>query len=79
MEVSKWFKPKDITGWKKSMSAKDRRRLVLRATDRRKSMRNRYIEAGRKMLALSNVTNDVETYNKARSDADYFFNKARKK
>jgi len=73
--TKKWFKPGKHTGWKKEQKASTRRSKLLRATDKRKTMHNRYLEAGRKAQALSNVTNDKETEKKAKSDADYFFNK----
>ena len=75
----KWFKPKEHTGWKKTQSAVIRRRKVMSATDKRKSLHDRYIEAGRKMQALANVTKDRETRKKARQDANYFFRKAKVK
>ena len=74
----KWFKPKEHTGWHKSQSASTRRRLLLRAADKRKALRKRYLEAGRKALALANVTKDKATKKKAHSDAQYFFKKLRR-
>ena len=73
----KWFKPKGHTGWKKTQKASYRRKLVLLSTDKRKTLRSRYVEAGRKMLALANVTQDPETKKKALSDAKYFFNRVK--
>lgn len=73
--AKKWFKPKGETGWKKSQKASTRRRRLLSATDRRKNMHNRYLEAGRKAQALANVTTDRPTERKAKKDANYFFNK----
>lgn len=73
--VKKWFKPKEHTGWKKSQTAEIRRRKLLTAADKRKSLKKRYLEAGRKALALANVTKDKTTKMRARADANYFFNK----
>jgi len=72
-----WFKPKEHTGWSKNQSPETRRRHLLSATDKRKNLRKRYLEAGRKALALANVTKDKVTRKKARSDAEYFFKKLR--
>jgi hypothetical protein len=74
-KIIKWFKPKKHTGWKKTQSATTRRRKVMSATDKRKSIHNRYLEAGRKMQALANVTEDKPTKRKAKADANYFFKK----
>ena len=75
MNKKLWFKPHDETGWSKTQSPEVRRRHLLSATDKRKSLRKRYLEAGRKALALANVTKDKTTKTKARSDAEYFFKK----
>lgn len=75
----KWFEPRKSRGWKKTQKASTRRRKLLDSTDKRKSMRNRYIEAGRSIQSLANVNTgpkgDPETRRKARSDAKYFFDK----
>jgi len=75
----KWFKPKKHTGWKKSQSASTRRRKLLDSTDKRKSIKSRYLEAGRKAQALANVTKDKKTAEIAGIDARYFFAKTKKK
>ena len=72
-----WFDPKVKTGWRKSQTSATRRRKLLDATDKRRSMRDRYIEAGRMAQALANVTTDGPTKTKATSDAQHFFKKAR--
>ena len=77
--MSKWFKPKEKTGWRKRQKPATRRRHLLNATDKRKSMHDRYVEAGRKALALANVTRDAITSKKAKADAKYFFQKANKR
>lgn len=77
----KWFaaaKGKKSTGWKKSQSAETRRQKLLAATDKRRSLHNRYVEAGRNIQMLANVTTDPETKTKATSDAQYFFLRAKK-
>lgn len=71
----KWFEPKKHTGWKKSQSAPTRRRKLLAAADKRKTLHNRYLEAGRKAQALANVTKDSATRRAANADANYFFGK----
>lgn len=73
-----WFTPKGHTGWSKEQSKDYRRRKVLDSTDKRKTWHNRYVEAGRKMQYLTNVTQDKETERKAKKDADYFFDMAKK-
>jgi len=72
----KWFYPQTHTGWKKTQSSSIRRRKLLHATDKRKTMHNRYVEAGRMIQALANVTRDKATKRKAKQDANYFFKKA---
>lgn len=72
-----WFKPKKVTGWKKEQPASVRRMKLLKAS-KDVSKRKRLVSAGRRALALSNVTTDKETKVKARGDADYFFNLAKK-
>ena len=66
----KWFKPKTHTGWKKTQSAKVRRRHLKkgRASD---------VTAGRRAQASANVTTDRRTKKVAKSDAQYFFRKRR--
>jgi len=65
-EKEKWFNPKTHTGWKKNLSAEERRRRLKKGgvSD---------LTAGRRALALSNVTTDPETKRLAREDAEYFF------
>jgi hypothetical protein len=75
--TKKWFKPKKHSGWRKSQKPSTRRRKLLSSTDRRKGMRSRYVSAGRKALALANVTEDKDTEKKARTDAKYFFKKVK--
>lgn len=66
----KWFKPKTVTGWKKSQTAKVRRRHL-------KKGRVSDVTAGRRAQALANVTTDRRTKQLAKSDAQYFFRKKR--
>ena len=72
-----WFKPKSHSGWSKKQTATTRRRKLLTSTDKRKSLHDRYISAGRKIQALANVTKDVITKRLAKQDAIYFFKKAK--
>lgn len=74
-----WFSPRSHSDWKKTQSATNRRRKLLSSTDKRKSLHDRFVSAGRKIQALANVTKSKETEKKARSDALYFFRKARQK
>jgi hypothetical protein len=78
MAKKKWFKPKKHTGWKKTQKASTRRSYLLSTTDKRKTLDNRYLIAGRRALALANVTKDKPTERLARLDAKYFFKKAKK-
>jgi hypothetical protein len=78
MSKQKFFNPKTHIGWHKSQSTETRRRNALNGTDKNLSLHSRYIQAGRKLIALSNVTTDPVTKLKARSDADYFFAQGRK-
>ena len=70
--VKKWFKPKEHTGWNKDMSSAKRRALLLKFTDKSKSMKQRYLTAFKKINALANVTRDRKTKTEARKDAEYF-------
>jgi len=80
MVKEKWFNPDERkhTGWSKNLKASIRRHRLLASTDKRKTMHDRYVEAGRRILALSNVTRDKETSRKAKADAEYFFRKAKR-
>lgn len=72
-----WFKPKNHSGWKKNDPTIKRRKKVLEYTDKRKNIHDRLVQAGRKLLALANVTMDGETKIKAKEDSQYFFKLAR--
>ena len=76
-ESKKFFEPKRQTGWEKTQEAATRRGKLLDATDKTKSMHDRYVEAGRMIQELANVTTDEETKTKAREDAEYFFQKGK--
>jgi hypothetical protein len=73
-----WFAPKKHSGWSKKDPAKKRRLSLMRSTDKRKTRHDRYLEAGRRALALANVTRDPQTKTLSRRDADYFFMLAKK-
>ena len=72
-----WAKFETVTGWQKTQSATTRRSKMLAATDKGSSIHDRYVEAGRMLNQLANVTTDRPTELKARTDANYFFRKAR--
>jgi hypothetical protein len=76
-ESEKFFEPKKHTGWEKTQATTIRRSKLLEATDKKKSMHDRYVEAGRMIQELANVTTDEETKTKAKEDANYFFEKAK--
>ena len=76
-ESAKFFDPKRHTGWEKTQDPATRRSKLLVATDKSKSMHDRYVEAGRMIQELANVTTDEETKTEAKADADYFFEKAK--
>ena len=78
MKKEKWYKPKKITGWRKTQSAETRRRKLMESTDKRLTMNNRNIQAGRRAQALSNVQQDERTKQLAKNDAIYFFTRAKK-
>ena len=75
-EKEKWFAPRRHSGWHKEQKATTRRRKLLVATDHRLSTRKRYLQAARMIGGLANVTRDVKTAEKAKTDADYFYGKA---
>lgn len=77
-KARQWAKFEKVTGWKKTQKPTTRRRKVLAATDKRTSRHDRYVEAGRMMNQLANVTTDKPTETKARADANYFFRMAKK-
>ena len=68
----RWYKPTTEMGWRKDMSAEERRELALDAHG------GDLLSTARALLALSNVSTDDETKRLARSDADYFFREYRK-
>lgn len=75
----KWFTPKKHTGWEKTQRPVTRRRKLLASTPKNMKLHDRYVQAGRRALALSNVTKDRPTKAKALADANYFFGKAKGK
>jgi hypothetical protein len=68
----KWFEPKADTGWDKDLPMETRRTLMLKAHG------GDPLASARALLALANVTEDKETREDARKDADYFFKIHRK-
>jgi len=83
-KAERWFKAKEHTGWKKELPISKRRKLVLNVTQRQMKagkypkFSDPYLVAGRRMTALANVTVDKATKEKARADARYFYEKAKK-
>ncbi len=75
-ESEQWFEEGRETGWRKTQKASTRRWHLLNATDRRLTMHDRYVQAGRMANQLANITVDAETEELARADANYFFSKA---
>ena len=73
----RWFSPKVETGWKKTQNPETRRKQILDATDKAKSLHDRYVQAGRMIQQLANVTVDEETKREAKADADYFYEMAK--
>lgn len=68
----KWFKPRSKqTGWKKTLSARARRRKAIKT-------HKSFLSAGRSLQALANVTKDKETRKKAKADAEFFFEQHRR-
>jgi hypothetical protein len=72
-----WAKFETFTGWQKTQSSTTRRSKMLAATDKRSSLHDRYVEAGRMLNQLANVTTDRPTERKARADANYFFRRGK--
>lgn len=72
----RWAEFKAETGWKKIQDSTTRHRKMLSATSKSMNLHDRYVQAGRRLNQLANVTTDKPTEKKARSDANYFFKKA---
>jgi len=68
------------TGYNLRAPAKTRRRVLLSTTDKRMTMDRRYLQAGRRAnaLAVLNKKQNPELAKIAKSDAEYFFRKAKK-
>ena len=73
----RWFHPKRITGWHKTQEPSVRRSELFQSTDKKLSIHDRYVQAGRVIQELANVTTDIDTKKKAKIDAEYFFQKAK--
>lgn len=76
-----WATFEKRTGWKMGQKPSTRRGKLLAATDKRRSMHDRYVEAGRMANQLANVLHRIAPVaaRKARADANYFFRKAGRK
>jgi len=77
-ESKKWATFVTETGWEKTQKTATRRKNVFAATDKRQSKHDQYVQAGRMMNQLANVTTDKPTEKKAKVDSHYFFMKASK-
>jgi|WetSurMetagenome_2_1015567.scaffolds.fasta_scaffold891474_1 hypothetical protein len=66
------------TGWTKDLPTRKRRMKALQSTDHRMSAKDRFVQAGRRLQALANITKDTRTKMLAKIDARYFFNRAKK-
>ncbi len=63
----KWFSAGKPTGWRKDMSATQRRKIAL------KSRKGDTLATARALQSLANVSTDKQTKKLARADAAYFF------
>lgn len=72
-KVVRWFTAGAPLGWRKEDSQTKRRQVALR------NRGGKLLATARALQALSNVTRDSETRQKARADAQYFFAQYRKK
>lgn len=64
---AKWFEKGKPTGWRKEDTQTQRRRVALA------SHKGKLLPTARSLMALSNMTQDLETRRKARADAQYFY------
>lgn len=62
-----WFRSGKKLGWSKDDTQATRRRNAL------KSRKGNYLKAARALMALANVTRDVDTKRKSRADSLYFY------
>ena len=72
-----WAEFKTVTGWSKTQPSDTRHRKMLSTTNKKLSLHDRYVQAGRRLVQLANVTTDKPTEIKARADAHYFFRNAK--
>jgi len=84
--TNKWFqkavrkgRTRNLNGWRKDLPAGERRARAYRSRVSNYSPHDKYLSAGRALIALANVTQDRETRAAARSDAEYFFRMAKKR
>jgi hypothetical protein len=75
-KADRWAVFNKVTGWKKTQPFDTRYLKALSATNKSMSLHKRYVQAGRRLNELANVTTDAQTKKKARADAKYFFKKA---
>lgn len=77
--AKKWFKkavkkrpPNTLGGWKKNLPAKVRRDKAYKSRPKSWSAERKLLSAARALIALANVTQDIETKKAARADATFF-------
>ena len=82
--MTKWFqkavmkgRTRNLDGWSKDLPSSSRRRRAYGSRPSNLPRRNRLVSAGRALQALANVTQDRETRQKAKSDAEYFFSESK--
>lgn len=68
-ESEKWYEPGRHTGWDKEEPQEKRIRTILTSQSKALTPHNRRLRAFRQLNSLANVTADLETKQKARSDA----------
>lgn len=70
-------RPNNLGGWKKDQSPSTRRANAI-SSRLGSNQDKRALSAGRALNALANVSKDPGTKRAAKSDANYFFDRARK-
>lgn len=68
-----------VLRWDKNQKPKTRRKVLLGLTDKRKSLKERYLEASKIVGAVANFAKDRVAKRKARLDRVYFLKKYRGK
>ena len=74
-----WFQEsihRTLGGWNKTEAPEKRRDLAIKSRPKNWKKHTKTLSAARALLALSNVSEDKETKEEAKKDAEYFFKKA---